>query len=269
MTRFRLTLAILMTVLLIGVASFKRFAQPSTYVANLAAIKQAEAISAEAAANALLAENYADLEAATSNASSTAGLSNTDLISRQFMSSYLSMAADGNATDENIDALGNQFADSITTLNSYKSEVMSDLSLVTDSQSHFQAYATELSTIYSKYQTLTISTMKTAGNISDTSSPHFASTMKALAVIFDRAAKELEGTDVPASLADDHLKLINNYLSSASAFSALARVSTDSASAYGALATQSENSAMESSIMQNIQSTLAIKGIPLGTAIGL
>jgi hypothetical protein len=269
MTRFRLTLAILMTVLLIGVASFKRFASPQIYVANLAAIKADEAISANAAANAMLAENYADLEGDPATSSTTPHLSNTDLVSRQFMSSYLAMAADGEATDENIDALGNQFADSITTLNTYKQEVMGDLSVVPDSQDRLKTYSIKLATIYEKYQGLTISTVKSAGNISDTSSPRFASSMKALAVLFNRAAVELENIDVPASLADNHLRLVNNYLSSASAFSSLARVSIDSASAYGALATQAENSGEENSILQNIQSALALKGIPLSTSIGL
>jgi hypothetical protein len=273
MTRFRLTLALSMAVILIGIATWKRFDQPSVYVANLVPVQNAgNSITEEEADNAALAEGYAEMgispDATSSNATSTADLSSTDLVGRQFMSDYLDLAANGEATDDNIAALAGNYANSITSLSSTATVGPEMLTVIADSAQNFTAYSSTISNLYQKYQSATADIVKRSGDMSDISSQGFVPGMNALASLYQSAAKDLEDTPVPTSLADAHLRLVNNYLSSSASFKALANATSDSASAYSALVTEAQNSSDESAILQSIQAILAINDVSFYVSSG-
>jgi hypothetical protein len=249
----RLSIALSLAVLLIGGATWYRIVGASDSSSSLTVINNNDD-----------QVTYIDSPiGSTGSAGTSSGekLNTTDLVGRQLMYDYLALASQGQATDENMNKLVSDYATNLSNIGSYKPLVSADIKMVSDTKENLQNYSSNLTRIYSKYHSLAAKTVKDAGDLSDVESKKFTSTMNELGKLYAEASHELESVLVPVSLSTEHLKLINNYISSAGAFSAIGTANTDATSAYGALSTQAENSAEETELILSIQSKLLRSGI--------
>ncbi|MBX4189498.1 hypothetical protein KW785_02795 [Candidatus Parcubacteria bacterium] len=249
-----------MTILLIGAATWKRIENNKAVSEQLVAIQNADTITLteDDAARAALAEALQPDAASTTAQSS---ISTTDLVSRQIFSDYLNIAANGQATDESLSALGDAYASKLGTLTSFTPRTKADIGTVADAQKTFEDYGQAVTTIYTKYQNLAGMTIKAGGDLTRDDNPKFASTMSALGLLYKRMADELTALPTPKSLADTHLKLINNYLSSAGALGAIAGATDDAMSSLSALSVQSANTNEEQGILESLKLSLFTHGV--------
>lgn len=251
----RLALALSLSALLIAGATYMRVAHAEKPYKALTVVNVSEAPS----------QNDTTIIDTPVVASDTAApaenLTTTDLVGRQLMSQYLDLASNGQATDATIQELADNAANNIASLNTFTLATAAQLHIVADGKASFQTYGEALSVLNGKYQGLAKAVADKAGDLSDVTSKGFSSTMDALSKLEKKASDELTSLPVPASIAQTHLKLINNYLSSASAFSALSRANTDAATAFAGLVAQSTNSAEADSLLLSIETALLAQSI--------
>lgn len=187
-------------------------------------------------------------------------LTQTDLISRQLFSDYMSLSSNGQATPENLDNLASKYVDSIQKADTSKKITLVDLKVVDDSDLNFKSYGQAVFSIRSKYQNLI--KQKTSGIVTlQPGTPQFGSFMKDVSSLYQSSAAEVENLPVPASFSINHLKLVNNYFSSSNAASQLIDISKDPMGAYAAINIQAKNAQEEIDILNSIQSALSSKGI--------
>ena len=245
----RLAIALSLSALLIGGATVYRFA----YAEALTVVRAPEVSDTDT--------TIIDAPIDTAGSGTTTPLTTTDLVGRQVLADYLNLTQNGQATDDNVNALATNYADKLTSLDTFTPLAPADITLSSDSKSDLQAYATTVMALHTKYQSQTASIVKGGGDLSAVDSKGFAPTMNALGKLYGQAATELEAVKVPPSLSVEHLKIINIYLSNAKALSAISDVNVDGASAYAALNVQAQNSSDLIDAVTSIQSKLLASGI--------
>lgn len=251
--RFRVALAILISVLFIGWASWSRLMTPIKSASNLVVIQAFEENGEE--------DLWAFLtpKTATSTTSSEP-LTNTDLIGRGLILDYVGLAANGQATEAGISRLADKYVESISTLNKAETIGYLDLKRVPDTKANFQKYADEMIKIHQSYaQTIQSSAIDESmlTSINTSTSALAASFSKAYAA----AALSLKGVAVPNSLLQSHLKLVNSYLSSAVAMAAISNLDTDSAAGFAGLIALNQNLLQEEVARAEISQILTSNGI--------
>ncbi len=249
-------MALFVSVVLVGGASWSRFAGAEKPVSDLLTVEE------RAASNDYYDKLFLDsLEAtATTSAASQEPLTGTDLIGRQLILDYVDMATKGQATAANITALADRYIESIPTLNQAQTISYTELKTVSDTKANFQNYADELTKIYGTYATQ-ISLARSRGGNLDTLNPAFYAFTLAFSAAYTEVAGKLKNLPVPATLASTHLQLINNYLSSAAAMKAISETEQDSARAFAGLIAMNENVEKELAILREIERILISNGI--------
>jgi hypothetical protein len=257
--RFRMIFALLIVTILIGGSTYIRFAHAKKdQNTNLIALDTASTTNPiEDTASVALA----DLSSAQST-STSADLTDTDLIARQLVSDYLDLAANGQDTDDNIATLADKYTSNISNIDNSTKINISNLNIVTDTKEHFQNYADSFTAIYAKYEDL-LSSEYNDNKDEDMSvgQPALLSFSNALEVVYGREAKELQSLPVPASLSDAHMRLINNYLSSESSFASIQDASKDPANAFAGIVIEKKNQEEEQTIIAEIEKILTDNGI--------
>lgn len=253
--RLRLALAFLVSIALIGVASWSRFAVAEKTPANIVAIEQPE-ISGDDYDEIL--RDFLEPKTATSTPSEKGPLSSTDLIGRGLIMDYIGLAASGQATEASIATLANQYVTSIPALSKAQTISYSDLKKVTDTKINFQNYADELIKIHNSYAEIINGTNLDAfTNLN----PNLYSMASTLGQAYIEAASKLKSLPVPTSLIQVHLQLVNSYFSSAAAMNAISGTETDSAAAFAGLITLNDNLTKEDAFLSEISQILTSNGI--------
>src|SRR3989344_4032362 len=223
-----LALSLTISVLLIGVASWYRFGTVKVSQPNLVAVELTEGDYEE------IVEDFTGPKEVSPIATSTKPLTSTDLVGRQLISDYVSLAGSGQVTDADILALADRYVEGLPTLSSAPTISYTDLKLVSDNKNNFQNYADTLTKIFNEYQA---STNKIQINESDleTLSPAFYSSVATLSTAYASATFKLKIVAVPSSLGPSHLELVNIYLSTVAATNAISKTEQDSTAAFAAL----------------------------------
>lgn len=254
MSRFRLTFSLGISSILILSALWFRVSNAQTPPPSLIAVQNQET----APSSDLI--SYEDWLAQSSSTAQSGSLSQTDLIGRQLFSDYMGLVNNGQATPQNLTLLADSYAKNISDQTSAIIVKAEDINTVTDTVENLRSYSEKVSSIRNKSKDAVIEESKN-NQAADTSNPAFAPLMNKVASIYESSANELKAIQVPISLRDNHVLLINNYLSSAEAMKDLAKSETDPVSAYAALNTQANNNTEEIQLLQNIQTTLMANGI--------
>jgi hypothetical protein len=254
MQGFRFRFALVISLVLILGALWFRISASRTTAASLVAVEDAQnsgesdIISAE------------DFLAQSSTTVPTGSLSTTDLVGRQLFSDYMGLVNQGQATESNLTSLAETYVNALNTIPQGRSVGREELHTVEDTIENLQAYSEAVFALRNKYRSL--ATEATRGKtISDSNSSGFISLMSRLGNLYKAGGEELIGVAVPASMADTHQKLINNYFSSADAMNTLSKSDEDPLKAYVALDTQSKNNTEEEELLSIIQKTLMANGI--------
>src|SRR3989338_495814 len=198
-----------------------------------------------------------------SNAGTTSNLSPTEKLDIETFSEYTSLKQSGVLTTPNINITTEGIANnnSYTFENSYK---ISDIKTIPDSDlGGVKLYGNEFAALRSKYvnqyqkNTLTSDIF----NQDNVSGNNFQNKINSISNIYLSLSNELSILKVPSSLAQTHLKLINNYAKSASAFKILSNLSEDPLSAAYALNEHSIAESEEPQLLSQIRLFFQSNGI--------
>ncbi|MDP2642009.1 MAG: hypothetical protein Q8P21_01825 [bacterium] len=262
MTRFRLVFALSIATLLIGWASWVRFVPSEKYSQDLVLVKDLEQ---NYLPNNTLSEDF--LATSTPSGGSAGPLSQTDLVSRQLFSEYVGLASQNRVTPNNINALAEKYASGILSLETSPETInRSEIVVVPDSKNSLIAYSKAVTEMHAKYESLA-SVSRGQSSLTDINDHKFKELMVYVSKLYEQAAADLIKLPVPNSLADNHISLINNYLSSSGATKILANVAEDPVGAYAALTTHARNSDEETGLLLNIQVAVAINSTVSGNGI--
>lgn len=255
--RFNLALAVSLSIILIGVASWSRFRTTNYIQPELIAIEQLGANSDDYET---ILHDFLEPETVGMASTSDSQFSNTDLIGQKLVLDYISLAANGQATEASLISLANQYVESIPALN--KAEVLSTLNIKTvpNTQINFQKYADALTKIYGEYVE-NINKVQMAGSNLENLNPVFYSATINLSNTYTTTALKLKDLSVPIVLLSPHLKLLNNYLSSASAMEAVSKTEQDPVASFAGLITLKENTDKEEVLLNEIGQILISNGI--------
>jgi hypothetical protein len=253
-----ITIAVLISITVIGGATWYRISSAKNKaVSSLTSIE-----SSHSSSDATGADAY-NLSVTTNPTTDPQTL--TKNVTQGIFSDFVDLSATGQATDNNLDKLGKVYADKIGSLSTIKTvAVISDLSVVDDSDSSLMKYSAALSSTYSKYADMAQQAVSLSGSISSTDK-NFTKLMLSLADIFNKEANELKKIPVPSSISEAHLTLINNYYNYSNTTKALAGVNSDPLMAYGAMQSISGNE--DGAILGMISEILAMHNITLQLSI--
>lgn len=249
--QFRLALALSVSVLLIGVASWYRFgttdyAQPSIAIVDQLGIS---------------ADDYKDIlhDFTSPKTSSTTPpqepLSNTDLIGRQLIMDYVGLAGSGQATETSIISLANQYAENITVFNKAVKIGVQDIKTVSNTKANLENYSNNLAKIYVEHAEAINKAYagEPSANALNKMSYLFA---KNASATYANTAMKLKNLPAPLVLATTHLELVNIHLSSASAMNAIFEAEEDPITAVAGFIIVNENLDKEVAVLKEIEQIL-------------
>ena len=264
MSRIRFIGALAVSVALIGGALWFRFVRIAPYSAQVVSVSELEQLLSE---DAFLKDLYS--ATTTPRAISTTTLSQTDLIGRQLFSDYLALKSEGKTTPDDINAFAASLAESIKNVNLSIPKINSNQVIVLpESETNLATYGNTMTNIRNKYKNLVATqTGNSGGDITDTNSSAFSTFMSALGKLYQAAANELLLVGVPASLAQNHVDLINYYLETGEVIKLISKTSEDPLQAYAALNIYTKNGGRESELLLNIQKTMMAHGIIFNSSI--
>ena len=256
MSRIRLIGAFFISIASIAGASWFRFIQIPPYQrAELVAVEEI----ADLTSDDVFLEDILSSNPNTSDVSATP-LTQTDVVGRQLFSDYISLASQNKTSSDDFNFLATKYAESILRETPKKVTRPDELSITTNSEENLRIYGNAVLEIRTKYRNLVIAQYQ-GGNISNVNGPEFKSLVKNTSFLYGNAARELLALPVPASLANNHAALINNYFASAEAMRELSNISEDPIKSFAALNTQAKNSQEEEDLFLKIQMMLAANGI--------
>ncbi|MEK7227528.1 MAG: hypothetical protein AAB641_01390 [Patescibacteria group bacterium] len=246
MARFNIVFAILLSLTLIGGASWFRFAKAIEYSPDLVTLEPGNQ-------NDLLENTLVEeLSSASPPKTSSEPFSETDLVSRQLFSDYVQLTSQGRATPNNLSSLASKYTESILNSKIEPDIDRSQIIVVSDSSANLKFYNQQVFALRSRYAGLMSSASRPTA-INDIDDPEFKRVMTYAGKLYQEAANELMQLPVPSSLSENHLKLIENYLSSSEALETLTHASEDPVRTYAALNLHAQNTEAEDSLLSNIQ----------------
>lgn len=253
--KLRLASALLISILLIGGAGWVRagslFKNSST---NSLALESASTTSSY---DFSIKKN----DSITPEASTQTGpLSSTDLIGRQLILDYVDLAAQGEASEENLALLANNYVEKIPSLNYSETISYKDIKSVSNTRENFQNYANEFTKIYKSYAE-NIKRANDSGKDITTLGPGMYSLANSLSKIYSDTANKIKSLPVPLALAENHYKIINVYLSNSAAMKAISRAEQDSSEAFAGMVALNKNLEDESTTLDQISKILTSNGI--------
>ncbi len=239
-----ISVALVLSVLLIGGASWYRFSQPTTYD-GLVAIERKE----------MSDKQYKDmLDTFLNTSSSTAeteNLNGTDLIGRQLILDYVGLARDGQASPENLSLLAENYVDSLPTLISAQKIYYTDLQVVANNTGNYQKYSDEMENIYQDYSSGLFNSYSERDYLSETDGG--AAMYLKMAEVYQETADRMKSLAIPEEISQNHLALINLYLENAAAMSSVSKSQTDAASSFAGVVTISGNLEKEQGLLDQIE----------------
>jgi|SRR3989344_7507336 len=254
--RFRLALALLVSVILIGAASWSRFLTADPTQPGIAVVDQ---FGEQDEYSAVLLQEFLKPKT-TSATSSNDTLTNTDLIGRQLIMDYVGLAASGGAGIESINALAERYVESIPTLNNAPKISYLDINIVTNTKTNFENYSNELVKIYARHSESIDIASASVNDITSLNNIYYAFA-KNTEKTYGDTAQELKNLPVPNSLATAHLKLVNKFLSNVTAMKSIYDVEEDPVMAIAGLITVKDNMEEEIVILEEIEQILRANGI--------
>ncbi len=189
-------------------------------------------------------------------------LTTTDLVGRQLISEYISLATNGQISEESITALADKYADSIADIETAPKVTSLDINVVSNAKANFQKY----DLITTEIERRRINKIDSIGNnpsTINTSDDSLIDAAEKITVAYGEAANELKKIEVPSSLLILHTDLINNYLSISNGMKSIFDKNPDSALAFaGALGARSSIDARER-IVEDIIEILLDNGVQI------
>jgi hypothetical protein len=251
--RGRVYLALFLSIILIGIASWTRLGGKSNPQLGLEVIPKTEE---NVAYYEEIAKNYLQ------NTSTTPpeNLSSTDLIGRQLIADYIALAANGQASEGQLGDLADKYVETIPTLVAVSRLTLTDLQIVANNKANFQNYATKVVQIHREYA-LELLSVQSGGGLSALFTTGSGEAPKKMYEVYQKTADKLKVVPAPQAVISDHLNLINLYLENATAMKSVSNLNLDPASAFAGLLLMSNNINKEAEILGRIEQIIKANGI--------
>lgn len=182
-----------------------------------------------------------------------------EALGQQLILDYVELATSGKANQQSLANLADKYVLTIPTLTQADSIVYADLKIVDDSKANLQKYADEITKIHFDY-TQRISSKYTGFSL-NTLNQELYSFAGTFSLAYKEAATRLRNISVPRTVAQNHLDLVNSYLSSGAAMEAVSKKEADTAKAFAGILALNENLGKESILLNEIQRILNSSGI--------
>ncbi len=263
MPSIRLIGALLLSLTLVGGAFWFRFSKTPPHSAELISV---QGLSEFASDEAFLSD-FIGTTTAPTRPFSTTTLSQTELVSRQIFTDYMSLKSRGEVSSEDLLSLADQYAAEIIRTDISANEVTPNQILVApDTVENFAAYGEAVTNIRQKYRALT-SARYPGGQLTDINNKTFLSFLSESSILYKGAANELLLVRVPLSLSGNHLSLVNGYFENAEALKLFASTSKNPLEGYAAFNFFVKNIEREADLMLYIQRVLLANGIIFNSQI--
>jgi hypothetical protein len=243
--RGRLAIALSVSLVLIGFASWSRLSARNSAQPNLIAIAQLDTNPDE------VLRDFLEPKSATTTAADS--LTNTDMVGRQLILDYVQLAANGGANEDALSALAERYIDNVPSLITAEVVSVFDLKVVPNDTANFQAYAAALEAIYRSYATSLLGAYSADSLNLGAKGVSMSSKMSD---IYAKTASRLKALSVPADVAKEHVALLNIYLFNASAMGALSEASADPARSFAGLIAFKANATHEQELLSKIEEIL-------------
>jgi len=213
-----------------------------------------------AVANQPLPESYYDellskfLDTASSTPAQPENLTTTDLIGRQMILEYVSLAQAGQDTPDNLEALADKYVQSIPTIISYSQYLPTNLQVVSSTPENFQTYSSAMDNAYAGY----IEAISSQASVEIT--PESLSDLAHMSNTYKDLVEKLKKIKVPSEVAEMHSDLINIYIENAVSMDAISS-SADVASSFSGLIALKKNAEKEASDLSSIKKVLEKNGV--------
>jgi len=260
----RLTIALSLSIALIGGALWYRFVRIAPYTADIAPVQRPEQFSDQKVSLEYFSEPVAKLPA-----TSTEPLTPTAIISQQLFSDYIELKSQGRATPDNLKALAEHYAENLVNFDLSIPKVNpNQIILLPDSEENLMTYGKVIANMRARDKSSIASQIENKKiDFTNINSPTFSTFTSTASKLYQTSADEMLFIGVPAMLADNHLNLINQYLETAEVLKSFSNIKKDPLEAMPALNIYAKNNAKESELLLNIQKTLAVNGIILDIGI--
>jgi hypothetical protein len=254
--RYRVYVSIFLSLILIGMAFWTRFSNIEKKKISLEEVKRAEDLQ-----NSFddLVEDY--LNTPTTTPAGPVELTSTDLIGRQLLGDYVSLAVNGRANDSSILSLADQYVENIPTLIVPNTISYSDVKVAANNKDNLAKYSLELIRVQreynSQYSSLNPNMVGEGSNLAK----QYANFAFSAAQVYRDTATKLKNLSVPPVLAQNHYQLVNIYLSNAAAMEAVAKISSDPATAFAGIVLLGESVLKEQELLSKIGEVLISNGV--------
>ncbi len=250
----RLGLALSLSILLIGVASWYRLAPAQEIYYNEAAIKTVKTTDEEEAMlNSFLPLTH-EVPPQEVKQPPSEPLTSTDIITRNLLLSYLNLESSGLAPDQGtIDTLASEYVEATLRSHVFTKAIILDINVVYDSEESVVTYSKALSNAYIN----SAKEMTTSGPQPSTTS--YVPFVNSAAKIYSTLASAFKSMPVPTSFSSLQLELVNLHLSNQAAMKAYIDMETDPMKALAGLIALKENMEKERTVLEEIKKDLKDK----------
>ncbi|MEX0919268.1 MAG: hypothetical protein WDZ64_00780 [Parcubacteria group bacterium] len=245
--RFRIALALSLSIILVVMASWNRFAVAEKSATGISLVENtptSEEVYSE------LLRTYTETSTTTTS-SETKPLSGTDLIGRQLIMDYVDLASNGQATKANLNLLAIKYAESVPTLISAPKIGYFDIKTVANSAENIKNYADQLGVLYDSHSRRITAIFSGETYVSTEDQIIFPFAQQAVTA-YEDISSQLRDLPTPLALALSHVDLINNHLASVAAMKSLSEAGDDPMLGMAGLITFNENMDKEIIILQEM-----------------
>lgn len=248
----RIVFALCVSLFFIGGATWFRFTNTANIVSNIELVERPDPQ--------VVSREILDAFISTSTPTENRPLSDTDVIARQLIIDYINLATSGGASDEAVNTLAEKYVETIPSIASEAPSIrISDIQLVDDTLTNFQTYANQALEIYASYaQAMASVSLEESVNFNN---PAVGPSAKALGVVYKNTAEKLQNINVPVALSQEHIRLVNNYLTSSVAMTDLSELGKDPAKSFAGILAINKSLNEEGLILQNIEKILTDNGV--------
>jgi hypothetical protein len=242
--RFRIALALSISVVFIGVATWLRLSEIKPEIPTIFSVNQPNT---EADGLEMILNNLTERTPTISGAASTSEIvTSTDIVTRNLLLNYIdaSVNGDGVVSATTLEEVANHQTDEIINFHVFQRVGIQDIQIISDNADNAKDYANKFSKIYSKYTW-------EMNLVTDNA--------ESLASLYENISTDLKRLPVPISVSNLHLELVNNQASTAAAVRSMGGINTDPIKAIAGMAALKENIPREKFILAEIDRILRDK----------
>ena len=177
----------------------------------------------------------------------------TAIISKKLFAEYISLKQSGNLNEETINATANNLvAEEIKNRKTVQYYFLKDLkTFPSDNKILLKEYGNSLASIRAKYEKIFLQDpmSKDGGTKASLVDPELIKGLVRISDNYKKMTKEMSGLSVPEKLADNHLKILNNYMANSDGLREISMLSTDPVVAMVGMQRQTEAEANEKPLL--------------------